>query len=306
MAHQPIKVASAAIEVQWDPAANLAQFEVRMREAADQGVDLLVLPEQALQGYLPDTLSLDLDHVGYQQEHAEPLDGPSVRRIVALASELGLHVIFGMTERDTRSSHVLYNTAVLLGPSGLVGSYRKVHQPGDEKHVYWPGDEFPVFDTELGRIGMLICYDKCFPETTRALALRGAQILVMPTAWAYQDAACDPATDPMVDYYTLFGRVRALENQCWFIGANLVGPLGRLRYHGHSRVIDPLGRIVADTGPQAGLAIAEIDVAGAIARARSRDYIAYDFLKDYIPIDAGGAISRSVVPTSALEGRWTA
>jgi len=90
----------------------------------------------------------------------------------------------------------------------------------------------------------------------------------------------------MVDSYTLFGRVRALENQCWMIESNLCGHHGNLHYHGHSRIIDPMGTIIADTGEQEGMAIATIDVRQAIRRARSTDYIGYHFLKDYVPVQA--------------------
>lgn len=285
-----INIATVALEVTFDPVANLAAIERAVTEAAAQGADLVVLPEQALQGYLTDTVALDLDNVAYQFAHAEVVpDGASVARIIELAERLAVHVVVGFTERDARFPDRLFNSAVLCGPDGLIGTYRKVHQPGNEKHVYFPGKGFPVFDTAIGRVGILICYDMCFPESTRELALQGADILVLPTAWAYAEpgGGAEPERDRFVDAYTLFGRVRALENQCWFVAANLSGQLGTLDYHGHSRIIDPNGTVVADTGAAPGIATARCDIAGEIVRARSVGYIGYHFLKDYVPLTEG-------------------
>ncbi|WP_407311648.1 carbon-nitrogen hydrolase family protein [Pseudomonas sp. nanlin1] len=278
-----IKIATVAMEATYDKAYNLEKMLAHLQLAAAEGADLVVFPEQVLQGYLSNTTELDFANVAHQFAAAEPVpSGPSVRRMLSEAQALGVHVIFGMTE-CTRAD-VLFNTCVLGGPAGYIGHYRKVHQPGDEKHVYYPGDGFPVFDTALGRIGMLICYDKVFPESTRELALKGAQILVMPTAWAFAGETADISADAMLDTYTLFGRVRALENQCWMVEANLYGHHGKLHYHGHSRIIDPNGMIVADTGYACAIAYADVDVLGAIVQARSVDYIGYNFLKDYQPM----------------------
>lgn len=273
--------------VAYDPDANLTTMLEKLREASASGAELVVFPEQALQGYLHDTLSLDFANVLYQQSHAETVpSGPRVRALVEAAVEHSVYVVFGLTERNALYDDVLYNTVVLTGPDGYIGRYRKVHQPGDEKHVYYPGSSFPVFDTGIGRLGLLICYDKVFPETTRALALQGAEILVMPTAWAYDDADNPQETDIRVDQYTLFGRVRALENQAWMVESNIVSPHGNLSYHGHSRIIDPNGVIRADTGPSEGIAIHTADISESIRRARSVDYIGYHFLKDYVPVPA--------------------
>jgi len=282
-----ITVASITLPAFYDKSRNLSQLMTWMTRAADAGADLVVFPEQILQGYLPDTLNWSADAVTWQMAQAEVIpQGESVQALLQQAAQLGLHLVFGMTERHPDHDEVLFNSAVLAGPEGLIGVYRKVHQPGDEKHIYYPGDDFPVFRTALGRIGMLICYDKVFPESTRELALKGADIMIMPTAWGFGGDGSAGDADPMVDSYTLFGRVRALENQCWMIESNLCGHHGNLHYHGHSRIIDPMGTIISDTGEQEGMVIATIDVRQAIRRARSTDYIGYHFLKDYVPVQA--------------------
>lgn len=282
-----ITIASVTLPAFYDKTRNLNNLLSWMEHAAQEGADLVVFPEQVLQGYLPDTLNWNGDAVAWQMSQAEVVpQGESVIALQRAATQFGLHVVFGMTERHPDRAEVLFNSAVLLSPAGLIGVYRKVHQPGDEKHVYYPGSDFPVFNTAIGRIGMLICYDKVFPESTRELALKGADIMIMPTAWGYAGDGSAGDADPMVDSYTLFGRVRALENQCWMIESNLCGQHGNLHYHGHSRIIDPLGNILADSGTTEGMAIANVEIQSAILRARSTDYLGYHFLKDYVPVQA--------------------
>ncbi|MRS18244.1 carbon-nitrogen hydrolase family protein [Enterobacteriaceae bacterium RIT692] len=282
-----ITIASVTLAAFYDKARNLNNLLAWIEHAAQEGADLVVFPEQILQGYLPDTLNWNGEAVAWQMAQAEVVpQGESVLALQRQATQLGVHVVFGMTERHPERAEVLFNSAVLLGPQGLVGVYRKVHQPGDEKHVYYPGSDFPVFNTPLGRIGMLICYDKVFPESTRELALKGEDIMIMPTAWGYGGDGSAGDADPMVDSYTLFGRVRALENQCWMVESNLCGTHGNLHYHGHSRIIDPLGNIIADSGSTEGMALANVEIQSAILRARSSDYLGYHFLKDYVPVQA--------------------
>jgi predicted amidohydrolase len=280
-------IVSVAMQVANDPDANLTAMLLRIREAAELGADLVVFPEQALQGRLPDMHRLDFDGVRYQQRTAEVVPtGLGVRALVEAAVEQSLHVVFGVTERDGAFADVLYDTAVLAGPDGYIGRYRKVHPFGDERHLYSAGDVFPVFETSIGRIGLLVCPDGQFPETTRALALQGAEILVVVTGRAYADPATAGDGDRHVEQDDLIGRVRAFENQTWLVESNLVDAHGRLVYHGHSRVIDPNGVVVADTGPAEGMAVATVDVADTIQRARGADNLGAQFLKDYVPVPA--------------------
>ncbi|NDL61737.1 carbon-nitrogen hydrolase family protein [Acerihabitans arboris] len=278
-------IATVSMQAFYDKQRNVANILALLARAVDAGAGLVVFPEQILQGYLTDTLRLDFDNVAWQFANAEVIEtGEGIGRIRQAVIQHQVYAVVGMTERHPRFPEVLFNTVVLLGPEGEVGRYRKVHQPGDEKHVYYPGDRFPVFDTPLGRIGMLICYDKVFPESTRELALRGADIMIMPTAWGLAGDSRDPEQDSMVDSYTLFGRVRAMENQCWMVESNMHGAHGNLLYHGHSRIIDPRGNIIADTGNAAGIAMASVNIRDAITHSRSVGYMGYFFLKDYVPV----------------------
>lgn len=178
-----------------------------------------------------------------------------------------------MTERGSRAG-VVFNSTVLAGPGGIIGTYRKVHVGISEQVIWSRGQDWPVYDTPLGRIGMLICYDQAWPESCRELTLRGAELLVMSTAWSLRPDAASADDALTVEHYLLFGKARAVENQRWFISSNFTGPLGGLTFFGHSQVIDPLGRPVAATGgkPEQSMVLADIDVRGGIeaAQARSR------------------------------------
>jgi predicted amidohydrolase len=245
-----------------------------LEEAARAGADLVVFPETSLQGY-PAVLAYGQDQEVLLSvyEAAEALDGPRVTDLAAAARDLGVHVIFGMTERGDRPG-VVFNSTVLAGPGGIIGTYRKVHVGITEQVIWSRGQDWPVYDTPLGRIGMLICYDQAWPESCRELTLRGAELLVMSTAWSLRPHEKSPGESLSVEHYLLFGRARAVENQRWFISSNFTGPLGGLAFFGHSQVIDPSGRVVAATGskPEQSMALAEVDVRGGIeaAQARSR------------------------------------
>ena len=247
-----VVLAVAAMNAVHDTAKNIAKYASLIDQAAAQRARLLVLPEQSLQGYLYHlNHELSPDEANYLYDTAEPIPGPSTERIAKLARKAKMHVIFGMTERvGVSSSGILYNSAVLVGPRGVEGVYRKVHAPGDEYHIFRQGRDWPVFETDIGRIGIQICYDMRFPEASREMALKGAEILVLPTAWPQQNGFA----------YDLLDRARAAENECWFLSSNQVGACdhGRLTYYGHSRIIGPLGNVLADTGDDEGIVTATV------------------------------------------------
>ncbi len=263
---------AVAMRVVHDKSANLETYQRFVSQAADEGVRLLVFPEASLQGFL-----FHLDHrfdpeeSRYHWENAETVPGPSTEIVAGWAAEHDMHIIFGLMERaDHPATPMLHNSAVLVGPAGYIGTYRKVHQPTEELAHYHPGREWPVFETDLGQIGMSICYDQCFPEAARELTLRGAEILAVPNAWPASDQASD-------DRYDFYGRSRAAENARWLLQSNQVGPSDRgdFEYLGHSRIIDPTGMVVDHTEPGAeGLAVAEIEpVKLDPTRARSGWYL---------------------------------
>jgi predicted amidohydrolase len=255
-------MAAVAAEFGRDLEADFATAERLIKEARAQDVRLLALPEACLGGYL---LSLDS---GTALDAGPPplaLDGPEIRRLAALAGEMT--VIAGYCEAD---GDARYNSVVCVTGDGVIGNHRKVHQPLSEDASYSSGDQFHAFDTPVGRIGMMICYDKAFPESARALALDGAQIGVCVSAWpgARTGAVADLNADRWKRRFDLFDRARALENQMVWVSANQSGTFGSLRFVASAKVVDPGGDILADTGITAGLAIAELDVVQALETAR--------------------------------------
>jgi len=242
-----------------DVEAGFGRMEVMFERARRRGVRLLVLPEAAIGGYLA-----HLDG-GAPLPPACALDGPEVARLVELAGDLV--VCAGLCEQD---GDARYNTAVCVGGGQLLGWHRKVHQPLSEGASYRAGDRFTAFDTPVGRLGMLICYDKAFPEGARALSLDGAEIIACLSAWPASRTVtvADLAADRWAQRFDLFDMARALENQVIWVSANQTGTFGDLRFVGRAKVVGPGGEVLAATGTGAGAAEADVDVAGLLAEAR--------------------------------------
>lgn len=248
--------AVAAMHAVHNKSLNLERYHRFIHEAAAAGARLLVLPEASLQGFLfHDDRCFHADELAYHWEQAESIPGPSTQLIAGWAAAHDLWIVFGMMERyEDAAAPLLYNSAVLVGPEGVAGVYRKVHQPSEEVYLYRPGDDWPVFPTPLGAVGMMICYDQCFPEAARELTLRGAELLALPTAWARGERASD-------ERYDFFARARAAENGRWLFQSNQVGaaPGGEFVYLGCSRIVDPLGAIVAQSSAEEeGLLVAVV------------------------------------------------
>ena len=264
-----VKLATTSFQAVYDVEKNLAKYKEFIDRAAEQGVNLLVFPEQSLQGYLPTLEGVSEETRAYQLAHAELVpEGPGTQLLAGLAMEKQMYLIWGMTEKDPEKEGVLYNTAVLAGPEGYIGKYRKVHQPGCEGDIYTPGSEFSVFDTAIGKIGLLICYDKAFPESARDLYAQGAEIIVQPAAWPMSGDPADPQEDDMtLGIFNLYDRVRAMENAVFFISCNQCGTCGDINYCGHSRITHPFGMELACTGWGEGMAVAEVDIQEQILAA---------------------------------------
>lgn len=290
-----MKVATTAIEVCHDKQANTEKIIRLINQAARERADLVVFPECALQGYMYGiNHEVATDELRYHYSEAEPLEGPTVKAIAAVARDEGLHVIFGMVEL---AGAVLYNTAVLCLPDGTVRGFRKVHRGGSELHIFEAGTRVEPVQTELGKLGINICYDMCFPEISRMHALQGAQLLVFPNAWPVPDDADDD--DPRLSPFLLFPRARAWENQCYVVTSNIVGraDVGSVTYYGHSRIIDPLGRIIVDTGADETIVFADVDLAQGILDARTGPFFGYNILKDRRPdVYAGLDVARPFEP----------
>ncbi|MGZ4492202.1 MAG: carbon-nitrogen hydrolase family protein [Nocardioidaceae bacterium] len=209
-----------------DPVADLhADLDTVL--AAHPGTRMVVYPELHLFGAADDAD----DHGAFLEEAAEPLDGPRVRALAELARRAGVWLVPGtLPERDQDGN--VYNTAVVLDPDGrLVASYRKVF-PWRPHETCAPGDRFVVFDVpDVGRMGLSICYDSWFPESTRQLAWLGAEVVLNLVKTTTHDRAQE----------LVLAQAHAIVNQVWFLSVNSAGPRGK----GHSIHVDPEGAVVA-------------------------------------------------------------
>jgi len=265
-------IATTAINVSFDKEKNLEKILYYIDEAANEGANLVVFPEASLQGYLNDLFRVERSIYDYHHENAELIPGGnSVQTIIKKAIEKNIYVVWGMIERDPDQYYILYNTSVLVGPKGFIGTYRKIHQPGDEVHIFYSGRDWPVYETSIGKIGMMICYDKSFPESSRELALKGAEILVLPTAWPLRFNGGSYESDPHTMLYDVFDIARAVENQCFFISSNHVGVSGDHEFIGKSQIVAPDGSILSTVGFKEGICYAEADIRGEIIKSNRWD-----------------------------------
>jgi predicted amidohydrolase len=227
------------------------------------GVELLVLPDAALGGYLEDLQAPDT-------ESLPPALGPDDPLILDVARQAAEMVVcFGYCELDA-DGVTRYNSAVCVNGDGVLGRHRKVHQPAGESLAYAAGDRFAGFDTPVGRIGMLIDYDKTFPESARTLALDGAEIVACLSAWptSISNRAPRMNQDRQSRLFDLYDRSRAAENQVVLASSNQTGAMGGMRFLGQAKVVGPGGDILARTWAKAGLAVAKVEVEAEIAAAR--------------------------------------
>lgn len=259
-----------------------AQIATLVAEARAQDVKLLALPEAALGGYLS-TLHTDGDGPDSLPPIID-LDGPELRKVAEIAGDMTL--VLGFCEED---AGIRYNSAAALTGDGVIGVHRKVHQPLGENLYYEAGEVFRAFDTPVGRLGMLICYDKAFPEAARALALDGAEVIACISAWpsSRTAGATDIAEDRWTKRMNLFDQARALENQIVWVASNQVGTFGSMRFVANAKIVGPGGDVLATTGTEAGLAVAGIDIEEALDTARRAMFHLRDRRPDTYPVHAG-------------------
>jgi N-carbamoylputrescine amidase len=229
---------------------NHDRAEEFLKEAARQGAQVACLQEIFATWFFAQTL--DPKH----QELAEPIDGPTVTRMRAVARALKLWVVVPFYERVM--SGELYNATVLVDAGGaIVGHYRKHHIPMSshfqEKFYFRPGNlGYPVFDSPYGRIGIMICYDRHFPEAARALGLNGAQVVFVPTATTRRGFSRSVWEAEL--------RGHAIANGFFVGGVNRVGKEADSDYYGASVFIDPIGQTIAQAGDQEEVLVADLSM----------------------------------------------
>jgi predicted amidohydrolase len=200
--------------------ANRRKVTERIREAAGGGAQLVIFPECTLTGYCFESLE-------EAAPFAEPVDGPSANAIAEACRETGAHAVVGFIEKGAQG---FYNGAMLVGPDGVAGSYRKVHLPflGVDRFLT-PGDRpFAVIELPFGKVGVNICYDASFPEAARTLKLLGAELIILPTNWP---GGAWRAAEFVIN-------ARANENHVNFAAVNRVGIERGWQFIGRSKVVD--------------------------------------------------------------------
>jgi predicted amidohydrolase len=256
-------IAAVAAPFGRDVDAALARVEQTLVRARAAGARLVVFPECALGGYLREPLP---GEVGPDLPPALDPDGPEIARLVRLARETV--VCIGYTEAAPGGP---YSSAVCVSGDGVLGRHRKVHLPPAERFAYSPGDGFAAFDTPAGRVGMLLCYDKLFPEAARTLALDGAETIACMASWPVDrlNPAARSAADRQARHFDLMAAARAVENQVVWVSSNQSGPWGPLRFLGRAQIVDPDGVVRARTGARAGMALARLDVSSEVGTLRA-------------------------------------
>lgn len=213
----------------FDVKANLAKMSDFIKTIIKEKpqTDLIVFPELCTTGYECGNEFFRL---------AEDIKtGESIQQMGALAKEYGIHLIYGFPQRDSQIKDVIYNSNAFIGPDGnLIGTYQKVHLFGQEKMYFRPGCSYPVFETKIGKIGTMICWDSAFPEVARIYALEGVDLLVATSNWE----------KPYSQDWDLTTAARALDNCMYLAAANRVGKDLELDFFGHSRIYTPMGQVI--------------------------------------------------------------
>ena len=253
-----VRVASVQCNVVFgDPHANAAFAVEKLRLLAARGVQLVVFPEAFLTGYVVEN-EAEARRIAIDVRGADPdsvdVAHSSVQAIQATCRELGIHAVFGYAGTD---GQVLYSGAILSEPNGRMRRYVKTHLPelGFDKYVV-RGSRLPVFDTEIGRIGLLICYDVRFPEAARVMGLERADIIALPTNWP-EGAEVSPK---------YMAPARAAENRLFVVTCNRVGVENGFRFIGRSAIHDMTGEALASAGDEETILVADVD----LARARQK------------------------------------
>ncbi len=222
---------------------NRAKMVNYVHDIVEEGpIDLIVFPELANTGYVKGRVEeFNVRFI----EQAEPIPGPTTDALGVVARKHGVHIVTGLAELHPRIPATLYNSSVLIDPEGqVVGVHHKLHIPAEEKHYFYPGSTTEVFHTDLGIIGLLVCYDSEFPELPRILSLEGAEILVGIFNWGWPVGTYGPGR------LSRIAAVRALENKNFFVACGKVGVEDEFVFYGNSTIAGPDGEIMVESKPE--------------------------------------------------------
>ncbi|MDA0658554.1 MAG: carbon-nitrogen hydrolase family protein [Planctomycetota bacterium] len=251
-----LRVAAVQMNSGLDPEANRRDAEKAIRSAAREGAQLIVLPELfSCLGDMKDILP-----------HAESIPGPTSNQMCALAQELQIYLCAGSICEKSSQPNLAYNTSLMFGPKGeLLAKYRKIHLfdidlpdrvSYRESQFMLPGEHTHCTPIGATNVGQATCYDLRFPELFRVLTDQGATLFAIPAA--FTKATGEP-------HWQVLLRARAIENQCFVVAANQCGSHGaKLETFGHSQIIDPWGRVLAEAQQQPQMIVADLDLAAQL------------------------------------------
>jgi predicted amidohydrolase len=238
----------------YDLHANLDLAGQLIDKAVQKKAKLIVLPELFNTGYRVEDRDTEL---------AEKIPGYTTNWLEQIAKKHNVYLAAAILENSVTSG-LIYDTAILVGPNGLIGSYRKTHLWNAENVRFTKGEDFPVFETPIGKIGLQICYEIGFPEGARTLALKGADIILYPSAFG----------EARKYAWDIASKSRALENGTFIIASNRTGTeRNETVFGGCSRVVDPCGTVLVQTGNENDVIIAEIDLKQVIEQRRTIPYL---------------------------------
>jgi predicted amidohydrolase len=291
-----IGVAAANLKIKHDKKENIARFLELIEEGASQGVDVLVLPEVGLQGYADFAFTQgsheQAEQKEYYQREAEPIPGPSTETIRLAAKRHGMYIQMGMAE-STLHGNAIFNSTALIGPEGVVSVFRKMHNPFEWPY-FNPGEDTPVAETRAGNLASVICYDFCFPELMRVYALKGAEAILVSTAWPMTGRDRDDDFSGWA--MDLAAQSHAFFNQVWVVISNHCEKRvysEELDYYGGSQIVDPRGKVVAYLGDEEGLAVHRADLQQEITKARTLAFWGNNLLQDRRPEHYGDLVDVS-------------
>lgn len=248
-----------------DLKGNISRLTDKIRLLAQQGVELIVLQELHNGLYFCQTEDVNIFDLG------ETIPGPSTEHFGALAKELNIVLVLSLFEK--RTAGLYHNTAVVIERDGsIAGKYRKMHIPDDpayyEKFYFTPGDlGFEPIQTSVGRLGVLVCWDQWYPEAARLMALRGAEVLIYPTAIGWESSDEKTEQTRQSDAWQLVQRGHAVANGLPVITVNRVGheedPSGQtngIQFWGRSFVAGPQGELLLELGQSEEMTIVDVDL----------------------------------------------
>jgi N-carbamoylputrescine amidase len=287
----PFTVGLIQAAVTDDIAANVRDAQDKIREAASRGAQIICLQELFDAPYFAQATKAE------RFDLAEPIPGPTVTSMQALAKSLAVVLIVPIFERE--AAGVYRNSAAIIDADGsLLGVYRKLHIPDDpqyyEKYYFTPGDTFRVWPTKQAKVGTLICWDQWFPEGARITSLMGAEILFYPTAIGWHPAEKDAVGQDQLSAWQTIQRSHAIANGVFVAAVNRVGHEPEpgtkgIEFWGHSFIADPFGRVIAQAGTGPEVLVATCDP--AIIEETRRNW---PFLRDR-RVDAYGPIGNRFI-----------